>query len=585
MSECHHISPVNVKSLEHPLTEDESIWLSKKILCTILGTDRALYPVAQVKILSALTNYARTLNYKNPHPTSLFPSTEDLPLGTGTVISAGLAGEDVEVEGDEVFLQLLPHWIEQAEKNSSDFESDSWQQELLGAIEVTTKSKELIKRIRLAKSRVSLSLSSRVTQFSRSAHYMGSKAFLGPYLSEIMHTFFSPETIVLDLMCGSGATSGIFSREWRTYASDAQKFSTHLAMVQGGGLGADEATGIAETVLSVAREHYELVPEYIKNQIDLESDFLSSELSSEMLADFGRWIVGYPRINNAEAKPDEYLEALIEARKIAPARHPYMLFSMYYANLFFGVRQAAEIDSLRYAIDQIQDDSQRSWALGALICAVSSCAYSYGGHFAQPKFDGSASDRLEALAPDLVVCRGLSVAHEFFIRLTSLGAESSNIKYPVIPIKGPWQEAVATADELFRGEQVCVYLDPPYTRDEYSRYYHILETLVRYDYPEVRDKASMPKRGDPGRFASAFATRNTSQIEVLIAQIISECLGRGWSCLWSYSSTGVASIEVVIDLVSHLTQEVEFFAVNHVYKGQGKHKSKGVREYALLFRS
>ncbi len=584
MSEYQRTSPVEVKSLESPLTEDENIWLSKKILCAISGADKALYSATQVKILSALTNHARSLNYKNPHPTSLFPSTEDLPLGAGTVISAGLVGEDVEVEGNEVFLQLLPHWIEQAEKSSSDVESDSWQQELLGAVEVTTKSKELIKRIRLAKLRASSSLSSRVTQFSRSAHYMGSKAFLGPYLSEIVHTFFPPETIVLDLMCGSGATSGIFSREWRTYASDAQSFSTHLAMVQGGGLGADDATVIAEGVLGAARVHYELMPEYIKTQIDLENDFLSSELSPEMLDDFGRWIVSYPRINNAEAKSDEYLDALIDARKVAPGTHPYLLFSMYYANLFFGVRQAAEIDSLRYAIDQILDDSQRSWALGALICAVSSCAYSYGGHFAQPKFDGSSFERLEALAPDLVVCRGLSVAHEFFIRLTSLGAESSNIKYPVVPILGPWHEAVATADELFRGEQVCVYLDPPYTRDEYSRYYHILETLVRYDYPEVRDKASMPKRGDPGRFASAFATRNTSQIDVLIADIISACLNRGWSCLWSYSSTGVASIETVIDLVSPLTKEVEFFAVNHVYKGQGKHKSKGVREYALLLR-
>jgi len=30
----------------------------------------------------------------------------------------------------------------------------------------------------------------------------------------------------------------------------------------------------------------------------------------------------------------------------------------------------------------------------------------------------------------------------------------------------------------------AVYADPPYTRHEYSRYYHVYETLHRYDYPE-----------------------------------------------------------------------------------------------------
>ena len=31
-----------------------------------------------------------------------------------------------------------------------------------------------------------------------------------------------------------------------------------------------------------------------------------------------------------------------------------------------------------------------------------------------------------------------------------------------------------------------VYLDPPYTADNYSRFYHVLEVITRYDYPELK---------------------------------------------------------------------------------------------------
>ena len=37
------------------------------------------------------------------------------------------------------------------------------------------------------------------------------------------------------------------------------------------------------------------------------------------------------------------------------------------------------------------------------------------------------------------------------------------------------------------------YLDSPYSGEQYSRFYHILETLVKYDNPEVLFKAKYRK--------------------------------------------------------------------------------------------
>jgi hypothetical protein len=238
---------------------------------------------------------------------------------------------------------------------------------------------------------------------------------------------------------------------------------------------------------------------------------------------------------------------------------------------------------LRFAIDQLHGND-RSWALGALICAVSSCAHSYGGHFAQPRVDADDVKKFSALAEPMLTSRGLSVSHEFFVRLTSLAAESAEANFKVEPIEGPWEKAMDTAAELVAGAPVCVYLDPPYTRDEYSRYYHVLETLVRYDYPHVAGKPSIPRRGERGRFASPFATRSTSQVELLLERIIRECMQRGWSCLWSYSNSGVAAIDRVIGDLSGSVAYLEMFAMDHAYKGQGRHSSKTVKEYVCLMR-
>jgi len=565
--------------------QDGKNWLFKPVLAKLKFSDGFVFSLAQCDRVKKLRIQAEQQPYINPHPTSLFPTSEEFLLGEGTILSDGIAGAGGTNDVEDILLQLLPYWVDSAQISDTRVAPDLWGQELLGLYDINTKFPSLLERVRLAKARTSTLLNSRATQFSRSAHYMGSKAFFAPYLSEIMHTLLPADTTVIDLMCGSGAASGYFAHEWKTLASDAQEFSRLLATVQGGGFDGKRALEVADNVLDLARTHYETIPDCIKKHIDIESDFLSSELSSTVRSELYKWISKYPRVNNSQDSLSGSFAELVEERRLDKKFAPYLLFSTYYANLFFGVRQSAEIDSLRYAIAQIQDDNERSWALGALLCATSSCAYSYGGHFAQPKLDGSDEARLNLHAADLVVTRGLSVSHEFFVRLTSLGEESSRTRHAVKSISGPWERAFEEAEKCLKNDSVCVYLDPPYTRDEYSRYYHILETLVRYDYPVVQDKASMPKRGDAGRFASAFATRSTVKIEDLIVEIIDRCLENNWSCLWSYSSVGVASIENILDRISTSDRQIDIFSMPHSYKGQGKHKAKAVNEYAILIRS
>ena len=67
--------------------------------------------------------------------------------------------------------------------------------------------------------------------------------------------------------------------------------------------------------------------------------------------------------------------------------------------------------------------------------------------------------------------------------------------------------------ELFKCNEFknvsCVYIDTPYTGEQYSRFYHILETVAKYDNPKLEFKAKY--RTD--RFMSNFSLRSTVKQE------------------------------------------------------------------------
>jgi adenine-specific DNA-methyltransferase len=58
-----------------------------------------------------------------------------------------------------------------------------------------------------------------------------------------------------------------------------------------------------------------------------------------------------------------------------------------------------------------------------------------------------------------------------------------------------------------------VYADPPYTRDHYSRYYHVLETMARRDNPEIE----LMSKGRRGRISRGLYRSDRHQSPFCIA--------------------------------------------------------------------
>lgn len=421
---------------------------------------------------------------------------------------------------------------------------------------------------------------SRGSIFANSAYYMGSKRNLAGMITEALAQHLPADGRVLDLMCGSGAVSGASAQVWRTTASDALEFCRSLAVVQGGGMTPSEARGALGKILASAREHLSVIGERYEELFDREDRLFHADPSEAVRQEFLAFRAKLPSIQTQVTGQEG---AELSVRKGDHHALPYLLFVLYYSGIYFGLRQCAEIDSLRWAVGQIADPMLREWALGSLVAAVSGVSTTYGGHFAQPPREALGSTSTTRLAEWLERC-ARSVLHEFAVRFVSLAEESAGCRYPVETIAGPWREALAGAGSQWTNQPIAVYLDAPYNRDEYSRYYHVLESLVRYDYPSATGAGRTPDKRKGERFSSEFATRRRASVVAACSDVISAVVDKGWVCAWSYADTGHAGIHDVLDSVAqNRSVRVQSYSAAYRHVGQGGRRPRRVTEYVIVF--
>jgi adenine-specific DNA methylase len=156
-------------------------------------------------------------------------------------------------------------------------------------------------------------------------------------------------------------------------------------------------------------------------------------------------------------------------------------------------------------------------------------------------------------------------------------------------------ELLAKGSELDEDHVDLVYLDPPYTADNYSRFYHVLETLVSYDYPELERRGGVLTRGryplQENRFRSDFCSG--SRVEDAFRRVVTSCHERGAKLLISYSTdTGLLTrrwhgqgeeqpARKMRQLIQETYSNVEIREQKLMHSGQGD-SNRPVRELLLL---
>lgn len=201
----------------------------------------------------------------------------------------------------------------------------------------------------------------------------------------------------------------------------------------------------------------------------------------------------------------------LAARQGASALELGGLVATHYAGTYFGLEQALVIDELRVAIGRLLRDGALSmWEgdvlLTALLSVASDCAFTPGKHFAQPHRVSSDKD-LTFLRGRVLQDRCIDVHRRFAERVRPIHAAGAAAGEGNDALCLRTEDYDSHAREL--GEVDVIYADPPYTAQQYSRFYHVPEVIARYEVPVLQEVDGCPTSGlyPSGRYLSPFCSK------------------------------------------------------------------------------
>lgn len=350
---------------------------------------------------------------------------------------------------------------------------------------------------------------------------MGAKHDLAPKVARIVAAL--PEGPCLDLFAGMCSVAGALASTARpAWCNDVQAYATAVAR-------ALVATPAPPDVTAITRS---IEPFYEENRKELRARF------EQDLEDERRVITrSYRRQYEAQVESwrhagnDDKVAAEFGQLRDRPQMFPFRLATLAYAYGYFGLEQAIELDSIAYGIERAAAEAELSvankdWALVGLLQTASRIA-STTGHFAEYLHPHSASTFRRIR---LMRRRGVYEQWQLELgRVSPYGTEAWRQSNRVHN-----GDAVETLSMIARTEApAVVYADPPYSRAQYSRYYHVLETLVLYDYPEIAGAG----RYRTGRFQTPFS--HAASVEQAFGQLIDTVADAGASLVLSYPSNGL----------------------------------------------
>jgi len=377
--------------------------------------------------------------------------------------------------------------------------------------------------------------------------YMGSKREIIGFVVDAIKSLDVNGTWLCDLFAGTGVVSGSLKSAFNVHANDIQAYSAVLS----------------HTYLSNLKGT--IKPTVIED-IKLKANKLVNE-----------FLIKYPLLNfdyDNAATIEEFIK--VEEKQQALINYDFEigfhLFAKNYSGTYWSYNQCVWIDSLRAVTEQYKGKPEYYAILSSLIFAMSYVSQSTG-HYAQFR-DATQDNMLDILSYRK---RDIWIYFEKKFKeltLTLNGDASKEYK-------------VTTLDYLdclrIIEEGAIVYADPPYQSVHYSRFYHALETLVKYDYPKVLHKG----RYRDDRHQSPFCKKTT--VNSAFTSLFEEIKKKNAHLVLSYSDSGMITLQEIERLANNI------FKNNYIYKplekdhihstmGRSDERQQDVKEYILLFK-
>lgn len=325
-------------------------------------------------------------------------------------------------------------------------------------------------------------LSNPIPRIFRPIQYLGSKLrSVDPLLSHTAH-LYGPADLVVDCFSGSSVVSQAFATTGaRVLAVDSQQFCQHIAAAMLG-IARGPSERCADIASSLAREYASLKITGSLGELLTKESLILRNGPSAALVDFYSTL---PQVWKSPEGQDWFPVGTNNVGKLGFNFSP--IIASHYSGTYFGINQALFFDYARNQIHALRDGgSIGEWTeyalLTALYSAMSASVCSAGKHFAQPlasKTTGNPNFRIARLHAD----RSIDTLKTFSQAARSIddAAQSGQIAHTALatPIASAQSNMIEMRPSL-------LYADPPYTAQQYSRFYHVLEVAATYEIPELQ---------------------------------------------------------------------------------------------------
>lgn len=345
--------------------------------------------------------------------------------------------------------------------------------------------------------------------------YLGAKTrALDTILSECVR-LYRQDTYVLDLFSGSSIVSqALYHSGMLVIANDVMRFCSDISACLLNVSRLNDSTKLLREAV-VKLGSFELPSHYsepFKDYSEQERLLLAKEDLSGLRDLYTR----LPIVTNEKIPPA--IQAQIIRDNIGKeAFNSIPLIANYYAGSYFGINQSIRLDTIRTFIEAYFKETRDYWCYTAMLTALygtlSTIVHSAGKHFAQPIFITDL-DKEKITNKRLFENRSYDVDKLFVEFIESIITKTSIHQIPSSCLSLCSNIQNVSFLSLFEDKSVSVmYADPPYTAQQYSRFYHIPEVIRFYKYPQLQYQRGHITQGlyPEDKFKSDFSSKSKSK--------------------------------------------------------------------------
>lgn len=407
--------------------------------------------------------------------------------------------------------------------------------------------------------------------------YMGSKARIISHICDPIIKNKSIETVV-DLFAGTGSVGYALKSYKNIISNDIEHYAyiINQAILNGCSFSkADEAA-----FWTAVEQQYVFLQEKISTALSAEKSFFVDDVDYKLYQAFCEKTpsVFEPQSDDPRMKDLAELVSHVTPGVKSTQGLP-CLFLTYFANAYFGIAQCCQIDALRSVIEQVKDERTKNVLLTVLMSVMSATA-STTTHFAQ-----FLKVKSKSTCNNLLFKRRINIVEECKILLKEYRAAGLCDKEECLKIACYNLDFAECLDSIVLDERTLVYADPPYFKEHYSRYYHVLNTLCLYDYPAMavnpqthelsigryREDRRVSDFGKKAKALGAFET------------LITKCATAGAWLVISYSDNSIVDI-ADLQTLAEKQYDVLIEKVELSHSKQGRSSTSKVDEYIFTCR-